>query len=83
MGHAQTNVTLNAAFRPTVGDLTSELQLALELTLQLLLVELRVGALEVKVLLELHWAVPAHIEASSAAVTASSAASVRRSTRGS
>lgn len=59
---------------------TLELQLALELAVDLLLVELGVGALKVKVLLKLHGAISAYAEASSAAMTTSSAAPVCWST---
>lgn len=57
---------------------TFQLQLALKLSVDLLLVELGVGALEVKVFLKLHGSVSANVEASSAAVSASSPAPVSR-----
>lgn len=55
---------------------TFQLQFALELPVNLLLVELRIGALKVKVLLKLHRSVPSDVEASSAAVSAPSTAAV-------
>jgi len=67
----------------TVGAVrrTFQLQLALELPVDLLLVELGVGALKVKVFLKLHGSVSAYIEAPSAAVSAPSAAPVSRCAR--
>ncbi len=60
---------------------TFQLQLALKLSVNLLLVELGVGALEVKVFLKLHRSVSANIEAPSAAVSAASPTPVSRCTR--
>ena len=65
---------------------TLQLQLALQLLVDLVLVELSVGRLKVKVLLELHRAVPAHVEPAAAPVASSAPAPVRgaagRETRG-
>lgn len=61
---------------------TFQLQLALKLSVYLLLVELGVGALKVKVFLKLHGPVSPYVEAPPAAVAAPSAAAVRRSTGG-
>ena len=55
---------------------TFQLQLALELFVYVLLVELGVGTLKVKVLLELHRPISAHVEAAPSAVPASTASPV-------
>lgn len=47
--------------------ITSELELALQFLVDVVLVELRVGRLKVKVLLELHHPIPAHVHFASAA----------------
>jgi len=64
---------------PPLHSGTFQLQLALELPVDVLLVELGIGALKVKVLLKLHGSVSADVEASSAAVTAPPTAPVSRS----
>ena len=56
---------------------TLQLELALELLVDLVLVELSVGRLEVKVLLELHRAVPAHVEPPAAPDASAAPAPIR------
>lgn len=61
--------------------LTFELEFALQLFVDVVLVELGIGRLKVKVFLKLHGAVPAHVDSASAAVPSPSAAAVGLSRR--
>lgn len=56
---------------------TFQFELAVELSVNLLLVELGIGTLKVKVLLELHWPVSAHVEVAPAAVSATTTTPLR------